>query len=59
MAVPKRRISTTRQKKRRSHLALKPSKPTLCDHCKQPTLPHRVCKNCGYYAGTEVIEVEE
>lgn len=59
MAVPKKRISRTRRDKRRSHLALKPSLPVLCSHCKQPTRPHRVCQNCGYYAGREVVVPEE
>ncbi|MDD5675365.1 MAG: 50S ribosomal protein L32 [Chitinivibrionales bacterium] len=59
MALPKRRLSKTRRNKRRSHLALHPVKPTLCAHCKQPKVAHRVCKNCGYYAGVEVITPEE
>ena len=29
-----------------------------CPQCRQPKLPHRVCGNCGYYAGREVLEVE-
>jgi large subunit ribosomal protein L32 len=59
MALPKRRLSSTRRDKRRSHLKLTPVKPTLCSHCKQPKIPHRVCPNCGYYAGVEVIEPKE
>lgn len=59
MALPKRRISKTRRDKRRSHLHLKPAKPTLCSHCKQPKTAHRICPNCGYYAGVEVIQPED
>jgi len=59
MAVPKRRISSTRRDKRRTHLGLKPSAPALCSHCKQPKMAHRVCKNCGYYAGVEVVAPED
>jgi large subunit ribosomal protein L32 len=59
MAVPKRRISKTRRDKRRSHDALRTASPALCSHCKQPKVAHRVCHNCGYYAGVEVIEPEE
>jgi large subunit ribosomal protein L32 len=59
MAVPKKRHSKTRRDLRRSHLALKPSNPTLCSHCKQPMAPHRVCGNCGYYAGVEVKPPKE
>ncbi|MBD3391764.1 MAG: 50S ribosomal protein L32 [Chitinivibrionales bacterium] len=59
MAVPKRRISSTRRDKRRSHHRLQAPKPALCSHCKQPKVAHRVCPNCGHYGGMEVIEPEE
>jgi large subunit ribosomal protein L32 len=29
----------------------------VCAKCGQPNLPHRVCFNCGTYAGREVIDV--
>ena len=29
-----------------------------CPQCKQPKLPHRVCGNCGHYAGRQAVEVE-
>ncbi len=58
MAVPKKHHSSARRDKRRSHLALKPSKPAICSHCKQPKTAHRVCNNCGYYAGVEVRQPE-
>ncbi|OMH40920.1 50S ribosomal protein L32 [Desulfurobacterium indicum] len=59
MAVPKRRVSSTRRDKRRTHW--KAAKPAIsvCPNCYQPKLPHRVCKHCGYYNGKQVIEVEE
>ena len=41
----------------RSHHALKPGRFVACSHCKQPTIPHVVCKNCGYYASRQVIDV--
>ncbi|NLD98475.1 MAG: 50S ribosomal protein L32 [Fibrobacter sp.] len=59
MAVPKKHHSSARRDRRRSHLALKPAKPVLCSHCKQPKAAHRVCNNCGYYAGMEVRQPEE
>jgi len=46
-----------KQKRRRSHLALKPLKLTSCPHCKREILPHAVCNFCGYYKGREVINV--
>jgi len=34
--------------------------PTLspCPRCRQPRIPHRVCPNCGYYHGREVLVTE-
>ena len=56
MAVPKRRTSKSRKRKRRAHW--KATAPTLteCSHCHHPKAPHVVCPNCGYYAGREVIK---
>lgn len=59
MAVPKRRISKTRRDKRRANDRIGAVKPAVCAHCKQPKAPHRVCLNCGYYAGVEVIQPEK
>jgi large subunit ribosomal protein L32 len=58
MAVPKRRTtSATRDKRRSQHKASAPAK-SVCPQCHQPKLPHRVCPECGYYGGKEVVEVE-
>ena len=59
MAVPKRRISSTRRDKRRSHLDAGARQASLCSHCKQPKVPHRLCPHCGYYAGVEIVEPED
>jgi large subunit ribosomal protein L32 len=59
MAVPKRRTSHARQGKRRSHQHLKPIQIQYCSQCNEPVLPHRVCPNCGYYQGREVVPEEE
>ena len=58
MALPKRRHSHTRGKKRRTPFKLKRKGLSTCSHCTQPKLPHRVCPNCGYYDGTEVFTPE-
>lgn len=55
MAVPKRKHSTSRRNKRRSHMALKKATLGECDHCSHPKLSHRACPNCGYYRGRQVI----
>jgi large subunit ribosomal protein L32 len=32
---------------------------TPCPRCQEPKLPHRLCANCGYYAGREVVATDE
>ena len=51
MAVPKRKVSKARRDKRRSAVC-------KCSNCGELTSPHKVCKNCGYYKGVEVIKKE-
>ena len=29
-----------------------------CPNCGALTVPHRVCKNCGFYKGREVIKMD-
>ncbi len=59
MAVPKRKVSKARRDKRRSNV-WKLDAPTLttCPQCGEYKLPHKVCGNCGYYKGREVIKKE-
>ena len=56
MPNPKRKISKSRGRKRRTHY--KAVAPTLstCSNCGAPTLYHRVCGECGYYRGKLAIE---
>lgn len=57
MAVPKRRMSRSNTRSRRSHW--KATAPTLvtCANraCRRPTLPHTACPNCGTYAGRQIV----
>ncbi len=57
MAVPKRKVSKARRDKRRSAV-WKLDAPALsrCSNCGELTAPHKVCKNCGFYKGVEVIK---
>jgi large subunit ribosomal protein L32 len=59
MAQPKRRHSQRRTAIRRSHHGLKVEGLSACPNCKEPKLPHRACKNCGYYDGRQVIKSNE
>lgn len=57
MAVPKRRMSRSNTRSRRSQW--KASAPTLvsCKRCKQAKLPHIVCPTCGTYNDRQVVAV--
>ncbi len=57
MAAPKQKHTKSRRNKRRSHHALKKKHLSICSKCGEPVLPHRLCGNCGTYAGREVIDV--
>jgi large subunit ribosomal protein L32 len=59
MAVPKRRTSLARKRKRRSHLRLTPPNLDTCPNCNEPKEPHRVCRACGMYKGREVLRIDE
>ena len=59
MAVPKRRQSKQRQRKRRTHVKAEMPAFNKCPQCGDPHVPHRVCQSCGYYRGEQRLEVEE
>jgi len=58
VALPKKRHSAARGRKRRTHWKLSKTNLTPCPQCKQPKLPHRVCKVCGFYNGKQAIEIK-
>ena len=57
MAVPKRKVSKQRRNMRRSSV-WKLGNPAMveCPNCHELTAPHKVCANCGYYDGKEVLK---
>ncbi len=55
MAVPKKRTSKSKKRKRRTHWKLKSPNLIECPQCHEKILPHRVCPHCGYYKGKEVV----
>ena len=60
MAVPKRKTSKERRDKRRSTVwKLKTPNFSRCGHCGEFKLPHKVCKNCGYYKNVEILKVKK
>jgi large subunit ribosomal protein L32 len=58
MAVPKKRTSKQRKRKRRTHYKADSVAVQSCAKCGDPKRPHHVCPSCGYYRGEAVIEVE-
>ena len=59
MAEPKKRHTSTRSGNRRSHLEVKTQSLAVCTQCKKPVIPHRICGNCGFYKGQDILELEK
>ena len=57
-ALPKRKLSSTRRGKRRSHLRLVLASLVPCPRCRALHMAHRVCHSCGTYAGRQVIQIK-
>jgi large subunit ribosomal protein L32 len=58
VALPKKRHSKARGRRRRTHWKVAKVGLTPCPQCKQPKLPHRVCAVCGSYNGRQVVEIK-
>ena len=58
MAVPKRKTGRAKTNSRRSSHKLTAVGVSTCPQCHLPKLPHRVCPECGYYNGKEIIDTE-
>jgi len=58
MAVPQRRTSKTRKRKRRTHFKLTVPGLHECQSCGEAKVGHRTCSNCGEYKGREVVQVK-
>jgi large subunit ribosomal protein L32 len=58
MAVPKRRKSSAARDARRAQHKISAPARSECPQCHQTKLPHRVCPECGYYDGKEIVEIE-
>lgn len=59
MAVAQNRTSKTRKRLRRTHYKLEVPGMITCPNCGELTVAHRVCPNCGFYKGTQVVEKKE
>jgi large subunit ribosomal protein L32 len=59
MPVPKKKLSKSKKRQRRSHHALRAPGFSTCPRCGAACLPHRVCAACGHYRGRQVLQVEK
>jgi len=57
MAVPKKGHTRAKVGKSRMHKYIEPVHLNVCPKCKKPVLSHTVCLNCGFYKGSQVIDV--
>lgn len=57
--LPKRKISKSRGKNRRSHWKLRAVQLDTCPRCGALVRPYHVCLACGTYRGRQAIEIEE
>lgn len=49
--LPKRRLSSERQGRRRANQKFNKTVLTKCDNCGSFKVPHEICRNCGTYKG--------
>ena len=57
MAVPKRRMSRSNTRSRRSQWKATAVATVDCPQCHSPKLPHAVCTVCGTYNGRQIVSV--
>jgi large subunit ribosomal protein L32 len=58
-ALPKRRVSSSRQGHRRARHAIAIPHLVNCPQCNELRVSHHVCPTCGIYRGTLVVEQKE
>jgi large subunit ribosomal protein L32 len=58
MAVPKRKMSKSKSRKRRTHYKVNPPTVVRCTQCDEIKLPHHACPSCGTYRRRQVTPEE-
>lgn len=56
MAVPKKKMSRSRTRRRKAQWKVARPATARCQQCGSLHVPHRACQNCGTYNGREVTE---
>ena len=57
MAVPKRKMSRSNTRARRSQWKTTAAPLVACNRCREPKLPHQACPSCGTYNDRAVLDV--
>ena len=57
--VPKSRISRSKKRMRRSHMGITDYSFSTCNNCGSTVTPHRLCRSCGWYKGSQVVKTPE
>ncbi|WP_419920681.1 50S ribosomal protein L32 [Candidatus Poriferisodalis sp.] len=58
MAVPKKKTSKSKTRSRRAAAwRLSEAPRSVCPRCNSAKLPHRVCGQCGWYAGRQALDI--
>ena len=58
MAVPKKKMSRSRTRRRKANWKVSAPDTVQCGQCGAMHLPHRLCRECGSYKGRAQIPVE-
>ncbi|HSG78154.1 MAG TPA: 50S ribosomal protein L32 [Acidimicrobiia bacterium] len=55
MAVPKKKMSRSRTRRRKATWRVAKPHTVPCPQCSAAKLPHRACPECGTYKGREIL----
>jgi large subunit ribosomal protein L32 len=53
--LPKKKHSTSRKKRRRSHITMVTTSLVACPQCRSPRPSHQACPVCGTYRGRGIL----
>jgi large subunit ribosomal protein L32 len=57
VAVPKRKMSRSNTRHRRSQWKATAANLVTCERCREPKLSHIACPSCGTYNRRQVLDV--
>ena len=57
--LPTKKVSKSRTRSRRAHIALRPVNYCMCEKCGSAKLPHSACMKCGYVNPKITLKVSQ